>query len=50
MRGPSTAAALPDVAGMKALLRKLNFVQHIVRGERVLAECWHDKIYRFMHK
>ena len=39
MRGPSTAAALPDVAGMNALLRELNFMQRIVRGERILAEC-----------
>ena len=27
-----------DVAGMKALLLKLNFMQHIVRGEHALAE------------
>ena len=27
-----------DVAGMKALLLKLDFMQHIARGEHVLAE------------
>lgn len=49
MRRPSAAAALLDVAGMRALLRKLDFMQRITRGERVLAEDWHDKIYCFMH-
>ena len=40
---------LLGVTGIKALLRKLNFMLRIARGERVLAKDWHDKIYCFMH-
>ena len=49
MRRPSAAAVLLGVTGIKALLRKLNFMQRIAPSERVLAEDWHDKIYCFMH-
>ena len=38
MRRPSAAAVLLGVAGIKALLRKLDFMQRIARGEHVLAE------------
>ena len=49
MRRPSAAAVLLGVTGIKALLRKLKFMQRIARGESVLAEDWPDKIYCFMH-
>ena len=49
MRRPSAAAVLLGVTGIKALLRKLNLMQRISRGERVLAEDWPDKIYCFMN-
>ena len=36
MRRPSAAAALLDIAGMKALLGKLDFMQRIARGAQGL--------------